>query len=196
MMPQKVQLIAPSPTLKTKRLVLRALQPQDQATYFILYQNALVSAAHGATPWQDPQKAAERISWYNQAAIDNIACRWAITQGAEDRLIGSVGFHSLSVEHFRGEIGYDLMPTFWGQGIVSEAVRAVIQFGFEQIGFHRIEAIVDPNNAASAGVLRKVGFTEEGFLRQRFFDNGRFVDDWFFSILRPEFENQTNELPA
>ena len=71
---------------------------------------------------------------------------------------------------------------------MTEAVTAVLRFGFEEIGFHRIEAIVAPGNIASANLLRKVGFREEGFLLERFFEDGRFIDDWFFAILKPDFD--------
>ena len=185
-----VKLISPPPPIETKRLLLRALEPEDIEDYFALYSNVKVTAGHGMAPWKDPEQALHLMDWYAQAAIDNRGCRWAITERGPNRLIGSLGYHAIEEEHYRGEIGYDLLPEYWGRGIGSEAVVAVVRFGFEEIGFHRIEAIVDPDNQASAGLLRKVGFTEEGYLRERYFDNGRFVDDWMFSILRPEFEIQ------
>jgi ribosomal-protein-alanine N-acetyltransferase len=174
------------PVLATARLHLREMVPQDAEALFALYSDPQVMAGHGSPVFKTIGKAQQRIDWYAEAFRDMRALRWAITRHEDDTVLGTCGFHEISARHHRAEIGYELAPAFWRQGIMFEAVSAVVRFGLMEIGFHRIEANVDPNNHASASLLRKVGFTEEGYFRERFFDSGRFVDDWFFSILASE----------
>ena len=176
------------PVLETERLRLREIVPEDAEALFTVFSDPLVVAGHGRPPYETMSQAYELIEWYAQAFKEKRAVRWAITRQGEDRLLGTCGFHYIVAYHHRAEIGYELASTEWRQGIMSEAVRAVVRFGLAEMELHRIEANVDPANPASANLLRKVGFTEEAILRERFFDNGRFVDDWFFSILATEID--------
>jgi ribosomal-protein-alanine N-acetyltransferase len=174
------------PVLQTKRLHLREQVPSDAAALFAIYSDPQVMAGHGSPVFKEIGEAERRIDWYAEAFDDRRALRWAITLHGDDTLIGTCGYHDITARHHRAEIGYELARSHWRQGIMLEAVRAVVHFGLAEMGFHRIEANVDPGNPASANLLRKVGFTEEGYLRERFFDNGHFVNDWFFSILATE----------
>jgi RimJ/RimL family protein N-acetyltransferase len=174
------------PVLETKRLLLRKMVPSDAEALFAVYSDAKVMAWHGTPVYTTVAKAHKLIARYDLAFSKKRALRWAITLRGNDTVLGTCGFHHINAQHHRAEIGYELASTHWRQGIMSEAMRAVVYFGLAEIEFHRIEAIVDPENIASANLLRKVGFTEEGYLRERFYDNGRFVDDWFFSILATE----------
>ncbi|MFZ1399914.1 MAG: GNAT family N-acetyltransferase [Candidatus Promineifilaceae bacterium] len=176
------------PVLETERLRLRAMVPQDAAAVFALLGDPEVMAWHGSPPFATIEDAQRHIAWYAGAFAEKQAIRWAVTRHGEDRVLGTCGFHHLVMPHYRSEIGYELASSEWRQGIMSEAVRAIVHFGLAEMGLHRIEAIVDPTNTASARLLRKIGFTEEGFLRERFWDNGRFTDDWFFSILASEID--------
>ncbi|MCB0183617.1 MAG: GNAT family N-acetyltransferase, partial [Caldilineaceae bacterium] len=87
----------------------------------------------------------------------------------------------------RGEIGYDLRQREWGKGIMAEALDAIIDFGFRDMGLQRVEALVMPENVASARLLRKLGFTEEGTLRDYDRFKGAFHDMRCFSILKQEY---------
>ena len=176
------------PVLETERLRLREMVPQDAEAVFALLGDPEVMAWHGRPPFETLAEAERHVAWYANAFAEMRAIRWAVTRHGEDKVLGTCGFHHMILYHFRAEIGYELASSEWRQGIMSEAVRAIVRFGLTKMGLHRIEAIVDPTNEASANLLRKVGFTEEGFLRQRFYDNGRFVDDWFFSILKTEID--------
>lgn len=176
------------PVLETERLRLREIVPQDAADVFAIFSDPAVVAGHGRPPFTEIDEAHELIAWYAAAFQEKRAVRWAITRLGEDKLLGTSGFHHIAARHHRAEIGYELASSEWRQGIMSEAVRAIVRFGLAGMGLHRIEANVDPDNTASANLLRKVGFTEDGYLRERFYDNGRFVDDWFFSILAREID--------
>ncbi len=178
------------PQITTSRLILRQITLSDADAHFGLFSKPEVMAGHGVEPYTERTQSEKLIGWYSSAFLERKAMRWAIVHKIDDKLIGTCGLHRLRLGHHRAEIGYELDPDYWRQGLGSEAVWGVLRFAFEIAGFHRIEAIVDPANKASAALLRKVGFTEEGFLRERFYDGEKdqFVDDWFFSILKPEFE--------
>ena len=174
--------------LQTQRLRLRELVPDANEALFSVFSDPKVMAGQGQPVYKDVAEAHKLINWYAKAFSEKRALRWAITFQDDDTVLGTCGYHEITAYHHRAEIGYELHSAYWRQGIMSEAVRAAVRFGLAEMGFHRIEAIVDPDNPASANLLRKVGFTEEAYLRERYFDNGRFVDDWFFSILATELD--------
>jgi ribosomal-protein-alanine N-acetyltransferase len=175
------------PVLETERLHLRALTLADATAHFRIWGHPAVMAGHAALPFEDVSESEELIQRNAQAFVRREAIRWAVIRRDDGRLLGTCGLHNVMLPHYRAEIGYELHPDHWGQGFMSEAVWAVLGHGFLDMGLHRIEATVDPDNAASASLLRRLGFTEEGYLRERFYDNGRFTHDWFFSMLAHEY---------
>src|SRR5690606_6599341 len=88
--------------------------------------------------------------------------------------------------HRRAELGFAVAKRHWGRRIASHAVPAVLEFGFERIGLHRIEAEVDPDNSASIRVLARAGFKREGWRRQRYLEGGDARDSIFYGLLRTE----------
>jgi ribosomal-protein-alanine N-acetyltransferase len=106
---------------------------------------------------------------------------WGITLANDDLLIGTIGFWRIEVENFRAEIGYLLDKTQQGKGLMSEAIRAVVKYGFEEINLHSIEGRVDPKNEASLRILEINGFEREGLLKENYFFEGKFEDSVIFS---------------
>jgi len=98
--------------------------------------------------------------------------RFAIHSGALNRLVGTIGFHTISPVNKTAELAYDLHPAFWGQGIASACVKAVIAWAVAQHAYVRIQATVLDSNGASARVLEKCGFQYEGTLRRYRFVRG------------------------
>jgi ribosomal-protein-alanine N-acetyltransferase len=115
------------------------------------------------------------------------AIRWGIARKADPTLIGTCGFTLMP--SFRGGLGYDLARDYWRQGIMTEALSAILQFGFEKLGLNRVEALVMLENTASVRLLRKLGFQEEGILREYAFFKGQFHDLRSFSILKNDDKN-------
>jgi [ribosomal protein S5]-alanine N-acetyltransferase len=109
---------------------------------------------------------------------------WAIRH-ADDALIGGCGFDGFQIgKSHRGEVGYWLAKPFWGQGIMTAVVQRVCRYTFEEFGLVKITAHVFTHNPASARVLEKCGFQQEGFLRKHFLKDGQFVDARLFGLLR------------
>jgi RimJ/RimL family protein N-acetyltransferase len=110
--------------------------------------------------------------------------QWAI-RSADDALIGGCGFDGFQVgKSHRAEVGYWLAKPFWGRGVMTAVVQRLCQHAFEEFGLAKITAHVHPHNPASARVLEKCGFQEEGYLRKHFLKDGRFVDARLFGLLR------------
>ena len=102
-------------------------------------------------------------------------------------MIGSCGFHLYDKRDSRAEIGYELHADYWRQGIMFEATEAVLAFCFERLGVRRVEADVVEGNAASAALLKKLGFTLEGVWRERVFKRGAYHSLWQFGLLADEY---------
>jgi ribosomal-protein-alanine N-acetyltransferase len=111
---------------------------------------------------------------------------WAI-RTADDALIGGCGFDGFQVgKSHRGEVGYWLAKTYWGRGIMTAVVQRVCRLAFEEFGLAKITAHVFMSNPASARVLEKCGFREEGLLRKHFLKDGKFLDARLFALLSEE----------
>ncbi len=113
----------------------------------------------------------------------------AIVLKAEDRLIGSCGLHVANPNHQEGWVGYCLNRHFWRQGYATETVKALLGFGFRQLGLHRIFAACDPANVGSARVLEKASMQREGRLREHKWVKGGWRDSWLYAILEGEWKN-------
>lgn len=132
------------------------------------------------------EKAMEQIGWCNTLFDDN-GGRWVITL-EDDSYIGDIGFHNFQKNHNKVEMGYRLMKEYHGKGIMSQCVATLIRYGFEELQYNRIEAVVDVRNPKSANVLVKNGFVKEGTLRDYEFEHGEYVSLELYSILRREYK--------
>lgn len=126
--------------------------------------------------------AASWISTHGSAAEAGTGLVWAIASPEDDRVIGAISI-MLTPAHRRGELGYWLAVPWWGQGVMSEAARAVVAYGFAVLGLHRIQAKCLPGNVGSARVMEKAGMTFEGVLRGYTYTKGNFVDLAMYAII-------------
>lgn len=115
---------------------------------------------------------------------------WAIRKEA-DKLIGGIGLEGPGLDRsHRAEIGYWLAKPYWGQGIMTAVVKVVCKHSFESLGIGKITAHVFSFNNASARVLEKCGFEQEGYLKKHFVKNGRFIDAKSYGLLRMSKDDQ------
>lgn len=170
------------PLIETDRLMLRALEVEDSLALFDYFSKELVMQYYDLSPFKSIEEAIEMINTWHKRTERGEGYRWGITL-KDSTVIGTCGFHNISKEHNRAELGYDLHPDYWGKGIATEACAALIEHGFEQLQYHRIEAYIDPLHTASRRVLHKVGMKTEGCLRDYFFEKGEFVDAEILSII-------------
>jgi ribosomal-protein-alanine N-acetyltransferase len=103
------------------------------------------------------------------------------------KLIGTGGYHKWVPAHCKAEFGYALSAEYWNKGLMSEAVREILKFGFNDMQLHRAEARCYIDNIASERVLQKCGMKYEGIIRESFFVKGEFRDLKLYSLLNSEF---------
>lgn len=171
------------PVIETERLVLRKIEDKDAEIFFRLYSDIKVMRYFGREMFTNFEQAVDKVNLEKSAFDNKEAVRWAVTLKPSDQMIGSGGFWKINKEHFRAEIGYDLLPQYHRRGIMTEAVKAMIDFGFNRMKLHSIEANTDPENTASNRMLEKLGFILEGKFSENFFFNGKFLDTYTFSII-------------
>jgi len=131
--------------------------------------------------------AASRRILSSACMQENKGIRWGIIIRGGDGLVGTCGYYDWNKTSHRAEIGYDLEPAQWGKGIMAEALRAVLRYGFEEMGSNRIQAIIDSENVRSIKLVERLGFKREGVLRQNSYFRGRFRDEVCFSLLKEEW---------
>ena len=178
----------PFPTLETPRLVLRRLEPSDLAAMFRIQSDPVVTRYFGRPAHARIEQTEEFLFKISEGMRTATSIRWGITLRGNDELIGSMGFWRWNQLHFNAEIGYELAPSFWGRGIMVEAIRPILAYGFTTMQLHRVEANIDEENHASQRVLEKLGFTREALIRENWFDGKRFTSTGFYGLLKREFE--------
>lgn len=180
---------ASMPRIATERLVLRKVRPEaDLRRLFELFADPEVARFTDTGPFASMQEASEVMAWIERIFVQRRGMRWAIAERSDEAaLIGTCGFNRWRSWNDSAEVGYDLMREHWGRGLMSEALTAMIDFGFERMQLNRIEADVTVGNDRSARVLAGLGFEEEGVLRQRGKWKGSYHDLRMFSLLRAEW---------
>ncbi|MFZ5823123.1 MAG: GNAT family N-acetyltransferase [Bacillota bacterium] len=170
---ERLRLIKPSLD-RTEELFVFAGDPE--ATEFMTWET-------NKSPEQTRNAIIYMMGLHQRAEV----APWLILHKESDRVIGMTGYHVWIQRHGRAEIHYALARPWWGQGLATEAVRAVLGFGFERMELNRIEAMVHPRNTASRRVLAKVGMVEEGLLREAVVCRGVPTDHLICSIVRREW---------
>jgi ribosomal-protein-alanine N-acetyltransferase len=181
--------------LVTARLRLRPPRPEDAAGLLALAADPEV-VRFTPLPRLGALAAAEAqlARWLAARARGEVA-PWALEHTADGRFVGRCGYvaRAWAPAHGRAEVAYVLARPYWGQGLMPEALRAVLAFGFERVGLNRIEATCEPANRRSARVLEKAGLRCEGLLRDYLFDTGAFLDLQLWAVLRREWQSRQRE---
>jgi [ribosomal protein S5]-alanine N-acetyltransferase len=174
------------PVLETERFLLRAATFNDVADMFRVMSDPQVTRYFGMPPMATLAEARERVQMIQTAFQEQNGVRWVIADRASGQLIGTCGFWRLIKPHDRAEIGYELAQEWWGQGVMTEALAAMLQFGFTRMGLHSVEAQIHPANNGSRRVLEKLGFVQEGYFRENYLDpvEARFTDTAVYSLLK------------
>ena len=150
----------PFPTLKTERLLLRKIDESDSDVILYLRSDADINKyierpEHRMT--KTIAQAVDHIEKMNTLLENNQAIAWGITGNNTSKIIGTICLWNFSEDMKTAEVGYDLNPTFQKKGMMSEALKAVLQFGFTTLGFERIEAFTHFENEASKKLLAHNG---------------------------------------
>lgn len=175
------------PTLQTERLNLRRLMVADAEDMFEYSKNKEVTEYLTWDAHPDVMYTREYLEYLGGHYNIGDFFDWAVVLVGEDKMIGTCGFTRFDYNNNSGEIGYVINPAYWGQGIAQEAVNAVMDFGFETLNLHRIEAKFIMGNTASMRVMEKSGMQFEGYSREAMLIKGEYKTIGVFSILKDEF---------
>lgn len=174
----------PFKNLESERLLLRQINNEDVNEVFDLRSNPetmkyiprpLVTSIDGAI---------NHIKMIQDKIESNEGINWAITLKPNNKLLGIIGHYRIQWENFRSEIGYMLLPEAHNKGIATEAIKLIVEYGFNEMNMHSLEAIIDPENYASAKVLEKNGFVKEAHFKENGYFEGKFYDSAIYSLLK------------
>jgi len=174
--------------LRTARLDLRALASTDADALFALRSDPVVQRYGSHTPWTQRQAAVDYIGRDEQGMAAGRHAQLAIVRRADAELIGTGTLYALDAQCRRADLGYALHPSAWGRGYATEAVTALLDWGFEQLDLNRVEADVDPRNTPSARLMERLGFIREGCLRERWIVGGEVCDSLMYGLLAREWK--------
>ncbi len=161
------------PELQTARLVLRSLRMEDADFLFKEWSDPLVTELMSdEEPLRTREQAEEFLRSLQTPEKIPALQWWGIELKAEGRLIGTCGYFRWNQQHHRAEIGYDLYPEVWGQGLMPEALQVLVRYGFAGMNLNRIEALTHIENQRSQRVLSKLGFQREGLVREYYCREG------------------------
>jgi ribosomal-protein-alanine N-acetyltransferase len=175
------------PCLETPRLLLRELCPHDEQALFRLFSDPELTRYYDLDTFQNPSQARELIERFARRFQAQVGLRWAIAfRHQPDQLIGTCGYNLWVRPVRRAILGYELARPHWRQGIMTEALNALLDFGFAPMELNRVEALTFPENTASCLLLEKLGFRREGVLRQYEYLKGKYQDMAMYALLSKE----------
>lgn len=186
----------PIPSILTPRLLLRPFELSDAPVVQRLAGAREVAATVSSIQHPYPDGAAEMwISTHVPGFDAGEELTEAITRQSDGVLIGAISL-MMAPAHQRAELGYWIGVPYWGQNYCTEAARALVDYGFGELGLRRIFARHFGSNPASGRVMQKVGMRLEGILRQHDLKWGRVEDDVYYGLLREEWQAGHADLPA
>lgn len=171
------------PELRTPRFLLRRIVASDAPAVYAGLSDSRVMVHYGVS--YDSLEATQReMDWYEELFRNSSGIWWGICELQRRAvLLGTCGLNEIEHEHRRAELGYWLIPDYWGSGAAQECVAAVVAHGFDSMGLHRIGAEVDTDNLRSCRLLERLGFQFEGIRRGYELKDGVFLDLKYYARL-------------
>ncbi len=175
------------PQLESKRLLLRKLTLADAPDVQLIrsdekVMNYMDSEKHMTIQYSE-NFISENLKMYEQKK----GIFWGLIEKTSGKFIGDFAYWKIDTKNSRAEIGFSLKPEFWGKGFMKEAMIQIIDFGFNDLKLHSIEANINPGNENSRGILTKLGFKKEAYFRENYYFNGKYLDSEIYSLLKIDF---------
>jgi [ribosomal protein S5]-alanine N-acetyltransferase len=178
----------PLPTFATQRLIVRQIQASDAEGLHHAYGDP-----EAMRFWDFPatRSVADTAALIKGAVGPKITSGvWAILRRSGE-FVGMINYHHREAHNRRLELGWIIVPAHWRQGLMTEAARPVLEFCFKGLQTHRIEALIEPENIASRALAARLGFVEEGLLRERLCVEGKFRSVLMYGLLQPDWTRLT-----
>jgi len=175
--------------IETERLLLRQFTREDAPSAWANWAgDEAVQNWYGEPVYATLEEAQGLLAKYIAGYENNDYYRWAVIDKSSGECIGQVAYFLVDTKNHFGEIEYCVGQAFQRRGYCTEAVRAIMAYGFGKVHFHKVQVCHIPANEASRGVIRKCGFTYEGTLRDYFYGAGAYTGRLYYSMLENEWK--------
>jgi [ribosomal protein S5]-alanine N-acetyltransferase len=173
------------PTIKTERLLLRQFVEGDLNDVYKGLSDPEIIKYYGVS-YKTPEDTKEQMNFFADLEKNGTGIWWAVCSLDNKIFYGAGGLNSLSKEHKKAEIGFWLLTEFWGHGIMTEVMPIICKYGFDNLGLHRIEGLVETDNMNCKKAMKKLNFNHEGTMRDCEIKNGNFISLDIYSKLKNE----------
>ena len=176
-------------SISTERLFLRPIQKSDAESVFRYRSDALTNKYQGWIP-KTIDDVVNFIEKRVSSTID-VSGTWfqlVIIKKEDNKVIGDVGLHFFDPENKQVEIGSTIDKNWQKHGYASEALSEIFRYLFEELDKHRITASIDPRNEGSIKLVEKLGFRKEAHFKESIYQDGEWLDDLVYAILRSEWK--------
>jgi len=175
------------PRLETTNLCLRPIGAQDCQAFFDIFSDAETLRYWSDSPISEYSEAEallkKELDWSSSGKCIN----WGIALPGVNTLIGKFTLFQYSEQNRHAEVGYVLDRRYWGRGLMTEVMACVLDYAFDELRLHRLEADTDPDNVASLALLEKFGFQREGFFRERWYIREKWLHSVMLGLLRQDY---------
>jgi len=162
------------PVIKTDRLLLRQFVETDQENVFKGLSHPDIIKYYGVS-YKTLEDTTAQMEFYADLEKNGTGIWWTICSLDNQTFFGAGGLNNLSEEHKKAEIGFWLLPAYWGKGMMTEALPLICSYGFDHLGLHRIEGFVETENANCKRAMAKLKFDHEGTMKDCEIKNGKFI---------------------
>lgn len=170
------------PTYRTAQLLMRQFTANDLENVFNGLSHPDIIKYYGVN-FTSLEATKAQIEWFAELEKNGTGIWWAICSPDDKVFIGAAGLYYINHTHHKGEIGFWMMPEYWGKGIMKEAVPLACAYGFNELKLHRIEALIESGNFNSKKFMEKVQFQYEGTMRDCEIKNGRYISLDMYALL-------------
>ena len=171
------------PTLNSKRLHFRQFNDDDLDNVFKGLSHPDVVPYYGVS-FKTRDATKEQMAWFANHEKNKTGIWWAVCNKEDNTFLGAGGLNDWNHEHKKAEIGFWLLPEFWGNGYMTEAMPVIVDHAFNQMGIHRIEGFVETENTICKRAMAKLNFEHEGTMRDCEMKNGGFVSVDIYAALK------------
>ncbi len=175
------------PIIKTHRLLLRQFSGNDLENVFRGLSHPDIIKYYGVS-YTTLEETKEQMKFFTSLEYNETGVWWAVCSLDNKIFYGAGGLNSLSKVHKKAEIGFWLLPDYWGQGIMTETLPLICNYGFEKLGLHRIEGFVESDNMNCKKAMEKLDFRHEGTMRDCEMKNGKFISLEIYAKLHTALE--------
>jgi len=162
------------PIIKTERLLLRQFKESDLENVYKGLSHPDIIKYYGVS-YPTLESTKDQMDFFAGLEKNETGIWWAVCSPGNKTFYGAGGLNSLNKEHRKAEIGFWLLTDFWGEGIMAEAMPLICNYGFENLGLHRIEGLVETNNINCKRAMAKLDFEHEGTMKDCEIKNGEFI---------------------